>query len=59
MIICLIGEAQYINDMCPEKGELFAAFVLSTVANATLKNIDPSEAMVSVANLMFDDNRDV
>ncbi|XP_021954654.1 xanthine dehydrogenase [Folsomia candida] len=38
------GTAEYINDINPQFGELFGAFVLSTVAKADLKGIDPSEA---------------
>ncbi|OXA40303.1 putative aldehyde oxidase 1 [Folsomia candida] len=42
------GEAEYINDIDPEFGELFGAFVLTTVANATISSIDASEALVYV-----------
>lgn len=44
------GTAEYINDINPQFGELFGAFVLSTVAKADLKGIDPSEAYVGSAN---------
>ncbi|ODM92327.1 Abscisic-aldehyde oxidase [Orchesella cincta] len=40
------GEAEYVNDIHPQQGELFGAFVLSTVGNASLKNVDPAEAML-------------
>ena len=40
------GEAEYTNDIHPQIGEVFGAFVYTTVANATLKSIDTSEAMV-------------
>ncbi|CAG7825616.1 unnamed protein product [Allacma fusca] len=39
------GEAEYINDIQPEFGELFGVFVLSTVAKASLKTVDASEAL--------------
>ncbi|XP_035716520.1 indole-3-acetaldehyde oxidase [Folsomia candida] len=42
------GEAEYINDIDPEFGELFGAFVLTTVANATISSIDASEALIFV-----------
>lgn len=40
------GEAQYVNDIPHQKGELFAAFVNSTIANCDLDVVDPSEALV-------------
>ncbi|CAH1231902.1 XDH [Branchiostoma lanceolatum] len=39
------GEAIYINDMPAMPGEVFAAFVSSTVANCKLGNLDFSRAM--------------
>ena len=41
------GESQYVNDIPVQKGELFAAFVLTTVANCDLDVVDVSAAMVS------------
>ena len=41
------GEAQYVNDIPVQKDELFAAFVLTTVANCDLGVVDVSAAMVS------------
>ena len=41
------GEAQYTNDIPHMDGELYAAFVLTTVANANIDKIDTSKAMVS------------
>ncbi|CAH1253092.1 XDH [Branchiostoma lanceolatum] len=40
------GEAIYINDMPAIPGEVFAAFVTSTVANCKLGNLDFSRAMI-------------
>jgi xanthine dehydrogenase/oxidase len=40
------GEAQYVNDIPHQKGELFAAFVNSSVANCDLDVVDASEALV-------------
>ncbi|XP_078599022.1 uncharacterized protein LOC144874584 isoform X2 [Branchiostoma floridae x Branchiostoma japonicum] len=39
------GEAIYINDMPATPGEVYAAFVTSTVANCKLGNMDFSQAM--------------
>ncbi|ODN02750.1 putative aldehyde oxidase 1 [Orchesella cincta] len=39
------GEAEYTGDMPIHPNELFGAFVLSTVANGTIKDIDASEAL--------------
>ena len=41
------GEAEYVNDIPKHAGELAGIFVTATVANATLKNVDASEALVS------------
>jgi len=41
------GEAEYTNDVPQAPGELFGAFVLSSVGNATLDTIDTTTAMVS------------
>jgi xanthine dehydrogenase molybdopterin-binding subunit B len=43
------GEAQYINDMKELPGELHGVLVLSTEANATIKSIDASNALVSLS----------
>jgi xanthine dehydrogenase/oxidase len=40
------GEAEYVADISPAKGELAAAFVISDVANCDLDTVDPSEALV-------------
>jgi len=40
------GEAEYVNDIPKMPGELFGAFVLTTVGNASLKSVDASEALV-------------
>ena len=48
-----LGEAEYVNDIQPQKGELFGAFVISTVASANLASIDASEALVSVSCLIY------
>ncbi|XP_025104170.1 xanthine dehydrogenase/oxidase-like isoform X3 [Pomacea canaliculata] len=39
------GEALYLDDMAPMKGELYIAFVLSSKAHAKLVNVDPSLAL--------------
>lgn len=45
------GEAHYTNDFPPFPNEVFCAFVLTTVANGKIKNIDASEALVFLLNL--------
>jgi xanthine dehydrogenase molybdopterin-binding subunit B len=42
-----LGEAEFINDMEALPGELFAVLVISSKANASIKSVDDSEAMVS------------
>lgn len=49
-----VGEAEYINDMNHQPGELYAAFVISTVGNASIKFIDPAEALVRLLLLLLD-----
>ncbi|KAL5006950.1 hypothetical protein ScPMuIL_015756 [Solemya velum] len=39
------GEAQYITDIPPIPGQLYASFVLSTVGNAKIQTIDPADAL--------------
>ncbi len=41
------GEAEYVADIAPAKGEVHAAFVTTTVANCDLDVVDPSEALVT------------
>lgn len=45
--LMFIGEAEFINDIQIRLNELFGAFVLTTVASATIENVDASEALVS------------
>lgn len=46
MIQCA-GEALFSDDIPPIADEVFASFVLSTVANAEIESIDGSKALVS------------
>ncbi|CAL8070104.1 unnamed protein product [Orchesella dallaii] len=39
------GEAEYTGDIPVQRNELYGAFVLSTVANGDISNIDASEAL--------------
>ena len=41
------GEAEYVDDQPALPGELYGHYVLSTVANAKIGNIDASKALVS------------
>lgn len=40
------GEARYVNDIPPMRGEVFGAFVLSTVHSGDVDEIDASEVLV-------------
>lgn len=40
------GEAQYVNDIHEQLGELHGAFVLSSLGNAGIDSFDPSGALV-------------
>jgi xanthine dehydrogenase/oxidase len=40
------GEAEYVADISPAKGELHAAFVLTNIANCDIDVVDASEALV-------------
>ncbi len=42
------GEAEYVADIAPTKGEVHAAFVTTTIANCDLDVVDPSEALVII-----------
>jgi len=53
------GEAQYINDQEPQAGELFGAFVISTVAKADIKAVDASDAMAMAGVRGFFTAKDV
>ncbi|XP_076232212.1 xanthine dehydrogenase/oxidase [Calliopsis andreniformis] len=53
------GEAQYVNDIPPFEDEVYCAFVLSTVSNATLKSIDPSEALKQKGVIAFFSAKDI
>lgn len=48
-----IGEAEFIDDLPVRSGELHGAFVLSSIANCSIKNLDPSPALVSLYFLHF------
>ncbi|XP_058461613.1 uncharacterized protein LOC131436745 [Malaya genurostris] len=39
------GEAKYCNDLPPQPGELYAAYVLATQTNSRIAQIDPSAAL--------------
>ncbi|OXA54699.1 Xanthine dehydrogenase [Folsomia candida] len=53
------GEAEYINDIRPEFGDLFGAFVVTTVANATISSIDASEALMTPGVVNFLQAKDI
>ena len=47
------GEAEYVDDMPALPGQLYASFVKSTQANATIQNIDTSAIVVSYKTYEF------
>ncbi|XP_069131710.1 xanthine dehydrogenase-like [Argopecten irradians] len=53
------GKAIYINDIPPKPKELHAAFVCSTVANATLAGMDPTEALSTPGVVKFLEAKDI
>ncbi|CAG0884273.1 unnamed protein product [Darwinula stevensoni] len=53
------GEAQYVNDIPHFPEELQAAVVTTSVGNANIKNIDPTDALAMPGVVGFVDHRDV
>ncbi|CAL8110874.1 unnamed protein product [Orchesella dallaii] len=53
------GEAQFINDIRPEFEELYGAFVLTSVGNATIKSIDATQALNMPGVVGFYTARDI
>lgn len=47
------GEAEYVSDIAPFKGEVHAAFVISTQARCDLDTVDPSDALVNFLELVL------
>ncbi|CAG9582953.1 unnamed protein product [Danaus chrysippus] len=47
------GETKYVDDLQQQPGEVFAAFVLSTVALGTIVNIDASKALKEPGVIAF------
>lgn len=46
-LIQCAGEAEYVNDLPMQPGELWAAFVPATVVNVSVKQVDAAEVLVS------------
>lgn len=44
------GEAKYANDLTPQPGELYAAFVLATQAHSRIAKMDASDALVCIVS---------
>ncbi|XP_060068194.1 uncharacterized protein LOC132548355 isoform X2 [Ylistrum balloti] len=53
------GKAMYINDLPSKPQELHAAFVCSTVANATLQSMDATEALNTPGVVKFLEAKDI
>ncbi|KAL0109815.1 hypothetical protein PUN28_013466 [Cardiocondyla obscurior] len=53
------GEAQYCNDLPPYPGEVFCAFVLTTVSNGKIESIDASKALAMKGVVAFFTAKDV
>eukprot|EP00095_Tigriopus_kingsejongensis_P005797 maker-scaffold88_size394946-snap-gene-2.26 protein:Tk05797 transcript:maker-scaffold88_size394946-snap-gene-2.26-mRNA-1 annotation:"hypothetical protein DAPPUDRAFT_313254" len=53
------GEAEYVDDIPPIPGELFAAFVKSTIGNCTLDTVDPGPALAMPGVVGYVDHTDI
>ncbi|XP_025104164.1 xanthine dehydrogenase/oxidase-like [Pomacea canaliculata] len=53
------GEAVYVDDMAPRRGELYLALVLSTKARAKLESVNPEEALGIPGVVDFVTHKDV
>lgn len=53
------GEAQYTDDIAPQRGELYGAMVLSTKAHAKLLSVDPSGALELPGVVAYVDHKDL
>ncbi|XP_046360648.2 indole-3-acetaldehyde oxidase-like isoform X2 [Haliotis rufescens] len=47
------GRVQYVNDVPPVQGEVFASFVISSVGNAEIDSVDTSAALSSPGALKY------
>lgn len=53
------GEAQYVNDIPPFPNEVFCAYVLTTVPNGRIANVDASEALKQKGVITFITAKDI
>uniref|UniRef100_A0A0A9YL90 Indole-3-acetaldehyde oxidase n=1 Tax=Lygus hesperus TaxID=30085 RepID=A0A0A9YL90_LYGHE len=58
MIQCS-GEAEFVNDLPPYPGELFAALVLARSAQSVLESVDPSPALAIPGVVAFYSEKDI
>lgn len=52
-LVAIIGEAEFVNDIPESRGQLYGALVLAEQANATITNIDTSQALVMFCLLLI------
>ncbi|XP_055607410.1 uncharacterized protein LOC129755104 [Uranotaenia lowii] len=53
------GEAKFSNDLAPQPGELYGAFVLATEINSKIAQIDPSDALKLPGVIAFFSAKDI
>ncbi|XP_059083877.1 uncharacterized protein LOC131881124 isoform X2 [Tigriopus californicus] len=53
------GEAEYVDDIPAIPGELFAAYVQSTIGNCNLKTVDPGPALAMPDVVAYVDHTDI
>ena len=59
MLFQASGEAEYVSTMADQPDQLYIQFVLSTIGNATIANMDASEALVRVIMQIISDGASI
>ncbi|XP_049839222.1 uncharacterized protein LOC126284382 [Schistocerca gregaria] len=53
------GEAMYVNDLPTMPGELYCAFVVTSIANGHIRDTDPSDALAVPGVVAYYDAKDI
>ncbi|XP_049838711.1 xanthine dehydrogenase-like [Schistocerca gregaria] len=53
------GEAKYVNDVLTIPGELYCAFVVTSIANGHIRHTDPSDALAVPGVVAYYDAKDI